>query len=146
MLENKLKSLVVKNDNGSPSFDLLNIGLKSGIKRNSNFNTIKFLRDISNMDFSLSDYSVIRSGICIDNFLFPVYAALREDECLEIGPMPGLYKSYAKQHGLDTENLPLFYLGSFHRCVESLFDEAEKLSVNGNFINHFSKVYDLKDF
>lgn len=146
MLEDKLKSLVVKNDNSNPSFDLLNIGVKSGIKKNSNFNIIKFLKDISNSNFYLSDNSVLKSGICIGNFLFPVYAALREDETVEIGPMPGVYKAYAKQNGLDTENLPLFYLSSSQNSVDDLLSVSEAARVNGKFIGEFSRVYDMKDF
>jgi hypothetical protein len=146
MLEKRLKSLVVINGNGSPVFDLVNIGLKNTDPVVLDFGRSKFLRDIPKKFFNFSDYSVLKSGIYVNAFRFPVYAALREDESIEVGPLPSVFKAYATQNGLDLDELPLFYLGSFNNNLEQLFLVTNELGINKDFSNHVSKVYDLKDF
>jgi hypothetical protein len=146
MLEKKLRSLVVRNSNNSPIFDLVNIGLENTNSVVLDFGRSIFLRDIPKKFFNFSDYSVLKSGIYVNAFKFPVYAALREDESIEVGPLPSVFKAYATQNGLDLDELPLFYLGSFHNNLEELYLVTNELGINEDFSNHVSKVYDLKDF
>jgi hypothetical protein len=146
MLEKKLKSLVVKKFSGVHLFNFENSGLKSGNTNVIDSDCFNVLRESKSKYKSFSDYNIINSGVYVGNVLFPVYAALREDESVEIGPLPSFYRDYAKNKGLDSDKLPLFYLASFISDVDGLLTFSCGISNICEFTKNYSKVFDLKEF